>query len=179
MNGTQKITQEEIQVLPRWARLAFAARCVRRARALLQGPGEPLAVIDRAIHLVEQACRKAYADDQLADAAASAYTFALNAIDLTDHPADQEDRLIVACSVIHAAAIAAEAATIAAAKMAAYRVVQSIDSAVHAYLVADPESVPEIIGAMRADLERLQDAVVKEGWGNLMPVAPDFFGPLQ
>jgi hypothetical protein len=31
---------------------------------------------------------------------------------------------------------------------------------------------------MRADLEQLLEAVTSEGWGNLMPVAPEFFGPL-
>jgi hypothetical protein len=185
MNGTPRFTQEEIQALPRWARLAFAARCVRRARGLLQGPAERLEAIDRALTLVEQASRVGHADDRLAEAAAAAYTYTLNAVEFAEPPpgaaasASAEDTLVVACSVAHAAAFAAEATTIAAAKMAAYLAAQSVDFAIQAHLVADPALVPEVVAAMRADLELLQEAVASEGWGNLMPVGPEFFEPLR
>ena len=57
MAEPQRFTQEQMQPLPRWARLAFAARCVRRAATLLRGPAEQARVIDRAIALVEEASR--------------------------------------------------------------------------------------------------------------------------
>jgi hypothetical protein len=180
MSSQPRFSQEEIQALPRWARLAFAARCVRRARRLLQGAEESVKIIDRAISLAEQAARKGQADDQLADAAAAAYTLALNAVEFgsTSGKAEEDDALIVTCTVAHAAAFAAEAATIATAKMAAYLAAQSVDFAIQSHLVAGPEHVGDAIAAMRGDLELLQEAVSSEGWGNLMPVAPDFFGPL-
>jgi hypothetical protein len=180
MSGEPRFRQDEIQALPRWARLAFAARCVRRARRLLQGAEESVRVIDRAIGLVEQAARKGQADEQLADAAAAAYTLALNAVEFGDRgeKAEEDDALIVTCTVAHAAAFAAEAATIAAAKMAAYLAAQSVDFALQAHLVAGEELMADAMAVMRADLEQLQEAVASEGWGNLMPVSPDFFGPL-
>jgi hypothetical protein len=185
MNGVQRFTQEEIQSLPRWARLAFAARCVRRAQALLQVPAGEMAVIERAVALVESASRRGQAGEQLADAAAAAYKLALDVVDLPERPAeaqgppDEDDVLIVMCTVAHAAAFAAEAATIAIAKMASYLVSQSVDFAVQAHLVACADAVPEVVADMRKDLEQLQEAVADEGWGNLMPVPPDFFEPLS
>jgi hypothetical protein len=178
MSNAPRFSQDEIQALPRWARLAFAARCVRRARRLLQGAEESVKIIDRAINLVEQASRKGQADEQLADAAAAVYTLALNAVEYSGGKADEEDALIVTCTVAHAAAFAAEAATIATAKMAAYLAAQSVDFAIQAHLVAGAELVADAMAAMRGDLEQLQEAVTSEGWGNLMPVSPEFFGPL-
>jgi hypothetical protein len=184
MNGAQKVTQEEIQALPRWARLAFAARCVRRARALLQGPSEPVQIIERALSLAEEASRRGQAGEQLADAAAAAYTLTLNAVELGARPAqavspsEEEDALIVLCTVAHAAAFAAESATVAVARMAAYLAMQSIDFAVQAHIVACPDVVADLHAAMRADLELLQEAIEQEGWGNLSRVPADFFEPL-
>jgi hypothetical protein len=180
MAGAQRFSQEEIQSLPRWPRLAFAARCVRRAQALLQGPPEYVQVIERAVALVEESAWKGRAVEQLAEAAAAAYTLALNTVDMGGRggAAPDEDTLIIACTVAHAAAFAAEAATIAVARMASYLATQSVDFAVQAYLVADAELVPEVLGAMRDDLERLQQAMEHEGWGNLTPVPVDVFPPL-
>jgi hypothetical protein len=184
MSGTQRFTQEEIQSLPRWVRLGFAARCVRRARNLLNAPGDQLRVIDNAINLTEQASRNGHASDQLADAAAAAYTLALNTVDFAgrapgaEASSVEDDALIAACTVAHAAAFAAEAATIAVAKMAAFLVSQSVDFAIQAHVIAHPDLAGDFIAAMRTDLERLQEAVEKEGWGNLMPVPAHFFGPL-
>jgi hypothetical protein len=179
MAAAPKVTQDEIQALPRWARLAFAARCVRRAQQLLSGPDDEAQVIDRAMRLVEEAAWRGQAGDELADAAAAAYTLALNAVDATEPTgtsrAEEEDSLILTCTVAHAAAFAAEAATVAVARMASYLAAQSIDFAVQAHIVACPDDVATATEAMRQDLEALQDAVVKEGWGNLSPMPVDFF----
>jgi len=184
MTEAQRLTQVEIQSLPRWARLAFAARCVRRAGALLRGSEEQRRVIARAIALVEEASRSGQAGDQLADAAAAAYTLALNEVDFSHAPGqtsesgEEDDTLIVTCTVAHAAAFAAEAATIAVARMAGFLVTQSVDFAVQAHVVACPNKVPEVLAAMRHDAERLQEAVASEGWGNLTAVPWDFFEAL-
>jgi hypothetical protein len=181
MTAAQRFTQEEVQSLPRWPRLAFAARCVRRAQALLQGPPEYVQVIERAVSLVEDSTWKGRSHEQVAEAAAGAYTLALNTVELGGRAEGQgpdEDTLIIACTVAHAAAFAAEATTIAAARMASYLATQSVDFAIQAYLVADPELVPEVLAAMREDLERLQQAMEHERWGNLTPVPVDVFPPL-
>jgi hypothetical protein len=182
MTEPQRFTQEEIQPLPRWARLGFAARCVQRARGLVQGSAEQARVIERAIALVRDASRKGQASEELADAAAAAYTLALNEVDLAHQPGEsggeEDDRLVVLCTVAHAAAFAAEAATIAVARMAGFLVTQSVDFAVQAHLVACPEQVSEVLAAMRRDLESLQEAVQQEGWGNLTQVPVDFFDSL-
>src|SRR5262245_22609721 len=101
---THRITQQEVQPLPRWARLAFAARCLRRARPLA-GPAQAL---DSALDRLEGACRAGAAGDELADAAAGAYTLALDNLDGAA-PAGDHDREVVACMLAHATAFAAEA----------------------------------------------------------------------
>jgi hypothetical protein len=182
MPDSQRISQDELQSLPRWARLAFATRCVRRARELLSGAPEQLGVIDRALTLVEQATRRGHADDQLADAAASAYTLALNAVEATNQSGEAaalEDALIVTCTVAHGAAFVAEAATRAAAKMASFLAGQSVDCSIQAHTVACPDQVGGLIDLMRQDFDLLQEAVAREHWGNLSPVPVDFFGPLS
>ncbi len=183
MSETQRFTQEEIQALPRWARLAFAARCVRRARNLLHGSPDYTRIVDRAIGLAEEAAARGQAADQLADAAGAAYTLALNAVEAVDSspeagPAPDEDRLVVACTVAHAAAFAAEAATVAVARMASYLASQSVDFAIQAHRVACPDQLDDVVAAMRADLEQVQEAVEREGWGNLTPVPARFFAAL-
>jgi hypothetical protein len=185
MADSPKITSDELQSLPRWARLAFAARCVRRARELLSGAPEPLGVIDRALRLVEKASARGHADDQLADAAAGAYTLALNAVEATDRSGDRggasamEDALIVTCTVAHGTAFVAEAATRAAAKMASFLAGQAIDCAIQAHIVACPDQVPGLMDHIRNDFEFLQEAVAKEHWGNLSPIPADFFESLS
>jgi hypothetical protein len=42
-------------------------------------------------------------------------------------------------------------------------------------VVACPDQVPQVLAAMRSDLERLQEAVAEEGWGNLTAVPGNFF----
>jgi hypothetical protein len=180
MTEAPRFRQEEIQSLPRWARLAFAARCVGRARTLLQGPPDYVKVIDRAIRLVEESSWKGRPEEKLADAAAAADTLALKTVELTPPAgaagtAPDEDTLIIACTVAHAAAFAAEAGTIAVAKMASYLASQSVDFAIQAHLVASAETLAEVIAAMRDDLEMLQTAMAREGWGNLSPMPVDLF----
>src|SRR4051794_35908063 len=120
-----RIGQHEIEPLPRWARLALAARCVRRARALIAPPPEQARVLDEGLDRLDRAVASASAGDDLADAAAAAYTLAL---DNADSGAD-EDAAVVTCMVAHAAAFAAEAATLPDAHRATHLVAQSVDFA--------------------------------------------------
>jgi hypothetical protein len=59
-----EVSEEELRKLPRWARVAFAARCGRRAQPLLrrfwQNPHPPLlAAFDRAVELAERSAAQA------------------------------------------------------------------------------------------------------------------------
>jgi hypothetical protein len=182
MHDEPRITDEEIQALPRWARLAFAVRCVRRAAALLRAPAAHAEGIDRALALAEQAARLGRADDALADAAAAAYRLALDTIDPGGHvpavPLADDDAVIVTCTVAHAAAFAAEAATLPAARMAAYLLAQSVGFAAQAHVAARPDLAAQATRDMRRDLQRLQEAAQREGWNDQTPLGDDFFGPL-
>jgi hypothetical protein len=59
--------------------------------------------------------------------------------------------------------------------MASFLVSQSVDFAIQAHVVAGADRVPEVLATMRSDLERLQEAVQEQGWGNLTAVPPSFF----
>lgn len=147
-----RITQAEVEPLPRWARLALAARCVRRARALLAAP---VPALDEALARLDAAAEAAVAEaapavDDLAAAAARAYTLALDNVDRGDDEAS-----VVTCMVAHAAAFAAEAATLHDPKRAAQLVAQSVDFAIHAHRLALGVGSEPALTAMRADLERL------------------------
>src|SRR5262245_3561341 len=161
MRDVPRITQQEVQALPRWARLAFAARCVRRALHLLPVPDAHLRVLTDALTRLEQASAAGRAGDDLADAAASAYTLALDNLDGQVAPpsgAEEGPAAVVPCLVAHATAFAAEAATLADARAASHLVAQSVDFAVHAYRVAQPGAAPQALNVMRADLQQLRSA---------------------
>jgi hypothetical protein len=167
---SHRITEQEVQPLPRWARLAFAARCLRRARSLA-GTAQAL---DSALDQLENACRTGAAGDELADAAAGAYTLALDNLDGAA-PAGDQDREVVACLLAHATAFAAEAATLADSRQAAHLAAQSVDFAVHALRLADPARAGAELDAMRADLDRVREAARRSRWDDRSPVPPEVF----
>ena len=144
-----RIGQHELQPLPRWARLAFAARCIRRARALVAPPPEQARVLDSALARLEEATASGRAaEDELADAAASAYRLALDNIDARGGP--DEDVMVATCMVAHAAAFALEAATLGNVTQATHLVAQSVDFAVHAHRLAGGGRADDALAAMRA-----------------------------
>ena len=65
---TRVPTHMEIRELPRWARVAFAARCARRVLPLVKhyrtdAPEHHLKALDRAVSIAEQTAARAYATD--------------------------------------------------------------------------------------------------------------------
>jgi hypothetical protein len=178
MSDTVRITQKELEPLPRWARLAFAGRCLRRAQTLLYGPAEQMAVLSSALKQIEAAAAGRGAGDELADAAASAYTLALDNLDSGDVSSMPENDTIVTCMVAHATAFAAEAATLSDTHLAAHLIGQSIDFAIHAFRVAHATDAVRAIAAMRADLTRLVETAASDGWDEKTRVAADWFGAL-
>ena len=170
MTETQRITQQELQPLPRWARLALTARCLRRARELVRAPTEQAGVLDEALARIEQASGQGRAGDELADAAAAAYTLALDRLDQKAPVAEPDEAVVVVCMVAHATAFAAEAATLPDARTASHLLAQSIDFAVHAFRLARQQAGPEVLAAMRADLTQLREAAQRQGWSDETPV---------
>jgi hypothetical protein len=152
-----RIGQAEIESLPRWPRLALAVRCVRRARDLVGPAGRAAAIIDDALARVDQSARTGAASEDLADAAASAYTLALDHLD-GEGPGDDHDAVVRTCMIAHATAFAAEAATLDEPRQAAHLVAQAIDFAVHACRLTDPGLAAAAVSAMRADLDQLSRA---------------------
>jgi hypothetical protein len=177
MPETARIMQKELETLPRRARLAFAGRCLRRAQALLYGPVEQMNVLASALAHIEQAAGGG-ADDGLPEAAASAYTLALDNVDSGESANMPENDTIVTCMVAHATAFAAEAGTLSDAQQAARLIGQSIDFAIHAFRVAHATDAVRAIASMRVDLERLVETASRERWDDNAPVAADWFGPL-
>ena|GEM_PF-1202428 len=171
-------TEEEIAQLPRWARVAFAARCARRVLPLFRSswrnaPTEHVLAVARAVEVAEQSAATTRAasfgafDD--ADAAIRAFDDANAAIRTAIRAAH-------AVNAAYAASIA-QAVAHAAATVATYDVTQV---AAHAFATAHiaTNRAPSSRPAVRADFDRLKQAVLRERWTDEIPVPPDFFGVL-
>jgi hypothetical protein len=150
-----RIAQHEIQPLPRWARLALAARCLQRARSLVQSGSTQTAILDTALARLQEAVTTGRADERLEEVAAAAYTLALDNLDVAPASPTAADQDVITCMVAHAAAFAAEAATLADARQAAHLVAQSIDFSIHAFRLSATADSPAALAGMRADLEKL------------------------
>jgi hypothetical protein len=177
MTEATRITQQELLPLPHWVRVALALRCVRRARRLLRAPTSQLRILDDALNYLERSIRGASADDELAAAAAAAYTLALDNVD--GPPAQQsspteEDTSLATCMVAHATAFASEAATLADARHAAQLVTQAIDFAIHAHRLADSAGACQVVAAMRTDLNQMAQAAVIHQWSDTTPPPAEF-----
>lgn len=147
------VSPKEIEQLPRWARVAFAARCARRVQPRFDAywPEAPQKYIDAVDQAIVFSAR--VADDAAADDAAVAYAYAREA-DAAARAADAAD------DVAHAAyadADVARTAALAAADAAAYGGVGI---------------------QVRADFEHLLTQSQQEGWDDTTSVAPEVFGPM-
>lgn len=156
-------TKEEIAKLPRWARVAFAARCARRVLPLYKhhwpdAPEEYVADIVNAVEIAEQSAAAGYADTRAAArAAADAARAASVAADFAN--ADP--------AAYTAAHTASDAAADAAADAATARGAAT-DTA--AWLAGKPIIV--------RDFQTLLARVNAENWTDNTPVPPKVFGPL-
>ena len=106
-----RITRIEILPLPRWGRLALAARCLKRARALVSPKAPHAVILDKAITGIEASAASGQWSEGLAESAASAYVLALDELDKPSATDEAHDRDVVTTMVAHAAAFAAEAAS--------------------------------------------------------------------
>lgn len=159
---------EEIEQLPLWPRVAFAARCARRIQPRFRLPEDHpdrikhVRAIDGAIALSEQSAHaNAYVK-------AGAYANAARAAAVA----------AVAAHDAHDAARAARAAR-AAAYAAVDAATEFIDAASNA-AVADAVAyaAADAASAVRQDFETLVEHTRQSGWTDETPVLPTVFGPL-
>ena len=160
------LTLAEIQALPRWARIAFAARCARRVQPLfaalwLGATEEHIAAIDHAISRAEQSamCAVSTADAYVAAAGDAAQAYA--------------------AAAVQTAVLVARAATRVAYATAAYTT--AADAAYAAY--ADAAEAAEAFDAaaataIRCDYDLLCALSQRDAWDDNFPVPPELFGPL-
>src|SRR5207247_2152862 len=128
-----RITRIDVLPLPRWARMTLAARCLKRARALVNPTPQQAEILDKAITGIEGSASAGQWSEGLAESAAAAYSLALDRLDAPSKTDEAIDRDVVTCMVAHAAAFAAEAASQPDAHRAAHLVAQSVDFVVHAF----------------------------------------------
>ena len=178
-------SRKELAALPRWARVAFAARCARRVLPIVRSkwpdaPVEHLEAVERAVSVAEGA--SSIASDEAFAAAAAAYTAA----------ADRDSYAILIATNAGAAADDA-GATYFAIRTAAY----AADIAYYAIL-PDPNPVrvatdaaaaaasaiiritddPNDLRAIRRDFERFRWLAKTSKWTDDTPVSLDAVGPL-
>ncbi|HEY1190667.1 MAG TPA: hypothetical protein VGE74_23750 [Gemmata sp.] len=167
-------TDEEIEELPRWARVAFAARCARRVLPLFRvswpdAPDKELVAVTTVIEFTERAAAVGEALAESAEAAAYAAT-----------------KAAVTASVAKATAAQAIA-------RCATRAAQAIGGAAHAYALpgSDAEATAEAVEAAieaaidwvitpdaRRDFDYLSRQAEAQRWDDNTSVPPEVFGPL-
>jgi hypothetical protein len=184
-------TEQELRALPRWALVAFAARCARRVQPLFKdgwpdAPVEDVQALERVIVLAEQSAAsasvvpagEAFAAAEGASAAYAAVdTFAANTKNAIN-PANAARFAAAAVAYTTARGTATPRATEYDAADAAV-VASRAASAYGAYI--DPVAhgpVNAATLAMRYDLELLTETAKNEKWDDRTPVPPEFFGPV-
>lgn len=166
-NNPEIPTKEEIASLPRWAQVAFAARCARRVQPLFvhywpDAPQQHIDYIDEAIRLAESsAANHAVSDTDIAANIATAVAYTAAEADIFPYGA------------------AADAA--AAASNALYASV-NVSSSSAAYASSSSAASTSTSGAVSAgiwaDFELLKELSQREKWDNETPVPPEVFGPM-
>lgn len=184
-------TEDDIRQLPRWARVAFAARCARRVLPLFQshrpGPGAPdehTSSVVVAIEAVEQVAARAPSSAPArvaviyAAAAAARATHAAAYAAPRGGAARAARAARAAAATAHATAVAADAPPDAPrARNAARAVAYAAAAGAHAARAAayGHRSIDRSIGQ---DFIKLKNAARAGGWTDNTPVPPEVFGPL-
>lgn len=159
--------KEEIAQLPRWARIAFAARCVRRVQPLYEGlwpdaPQKHISAIEHAIALAERT-----AAIGLSESYESIARKAATAADPAIHRA--------AAYVAYAASSAA-AASGTSDITPACEAMDSVYAAVNS--TGSEEIQSKIIKGICRDFEGLKLQSSEKEWSDRMSVPQDVFGPM-
>lgn len=158
-------TAEEIEQLPRWAKLAFAARCARRVLPLFtkywpNAPKEHVDSVAYAIEMAEQSASKSF--------------------DIFDSPAELDEGSFIYDAVQDA---------IDAAKndpKAGFRSSDVAITSLHAFsyettlaVISAADADKSSISSIRSDFTRIWNASHQNKWTDDTPVPPSVFGPLD
>ena len=169
---SETTTTEELQTLPRWARVALTARCARRVQPLFAGdwadaPEGCAESVERAVALSERPTVSELGATDAANAASIAARIAHDA-HLGGHS--------VARAVASAAAYASLSAGIAAIR-------EDVREAQFAVREAARAGGEDAVGTalareVRRDYEALVKAARDGSWDDSGPVPPEFFGKI-
>lgn len=156
-------TEKEIAQLPRWARVAFAARCARRVEPLYlkcwpNAPEKYVLGIGRAVDLTEESA-----------AAAIAYHDASVLFDAATAPTTKSSSVVVGPE---------EAAEVAASATGAYSAIRDSLSGCSAVTYAVRSAGSWVIPVIRHDLDQIVSESRSRRWTDATPVPPAVFGPL-
>jgi|GEM_PF-2277439 len=159
-------TEEEIRALPRWARVAFAARCARRVLPLVKHfwkdlPEYHLQTLSHTVDTAEQAARDGM---PVSAPRPSAEVF--------PEAADFD----VYSPLAYAAADAAVYAARAASLISDTASTEAVANAIRAAEGVSDSSTPEQL--IRRDFEMILDLAKANNWHDDTPVSPSVFGPL-
>lgn len=152
----------DIQRLPRWARVGFAARCVRRVLPLFSSSQPPptseqATAVTLAVEEAESAASSAVSAPYsrgAADAARTAY--------LTEHLVPTQAYIADAADMALRSATNAQSSAVEAVARVANR-------------AAEGHGLSTL---MRRDFEHALESSTRLGWGRATPVPPAVFGPL-
>lgn len=167
-------THEETLKLPRWAHVAFAARCARRVQPLFKvgwpdAPLEDVEAVNRMIQMAEWTVAQPDADRPHARAdAARARVYVAAGIARAD---------VAACAA-RAAARANDAAEAAAPNAAFDAAFDAASAAVSAARAAAPGIFEVVIAGIRRDFDSILRVAEDQRWTDETHVPANFFGPM-
>lgn len=162
-------TKEEIEQLPRWARVSFAARCARRVEPLFHHnwPSASETHERHVRHAVEHA--EMFASEGMFDLDVDG-TATFSAVEA----AEAGDAATAAEAII--------AANVADAAYAAASVITAVDPAdatvATVVSASDAADASDLAWLLRQDYETVSDAGRRRNWTDDTPVPPSVFGPL-
>jgi hypothetical protein len=176
-------TVEEIAKLPRWAIVAFAARCARRVQPLFvlgwpEAPDKHKEAVNKAIKLAEKYASHitTRAAARAVDAAGRAAFAARRAALAARRAALAADAADAPALVAMAARAAVDAADAANAASAAADAADAVDAAGRA---ADAANVTTFITNIWMDYNKLKQTAESENWTDDTQVQPKFFELLR
>lgn len=175
---TQLPSQRDLMKLPRWARVAFAVRCGRRAQPLFTlfwpaAPREHVDAIDRALTVAEASARTKRADAGTSRAAAAAARAVAAAARAAGHIAAR-----ASAASADAAAAAADASAAYAPRAAAAAADAAAAYAARAAAFALTAARVSLVAGMASDYRLLLAWSERLHWTDDSPVEPDAMGPL-
>lgn len=171
-------TREDLEQLPRWARVAFAARCARRVQPIFilawrQGSENRARAVEKAITVTENAAKNGFVTSSIASVAAD------DAADSADdvYSTASEQYSNAGRAAARAAAYAADAAD-SAGRLELHIRDTDAGFAARAASSAAEASKGESVRAMHQDYETLAALKKARRWKDTTKVDPDLLGPL-